>query len=443
MAAASCLLLANGAFAQRRTRTPLPPAPPQRPNVVLIVSDDVGYADFGFQGSPDIRTPSLDRLVHDGVRFTDAYAASPLCSPSRGGLLTGRYPMRWGQELNPNQAAASDSSYGVSRQVALLSERLKVSGYATGAIGKWHLGVIPSQLPTARGFDEFYGFLGAEHTYVHRWFGGNEGKIYRGTTKQKPPDFLTSAFGTEAVSFIDRHATSPFFLYVAFNAAHEPLVYDPAHVAAVASIKDRQRRKYASVIRGMDDAIGRILAALDRHQLSSNTIVVFANDNGGPSKSSARNLPLRGEKGKLFDGAIRVPMAIRWPGVIAPGIYRQPVTLLDIVPTVMAATATPAAEPFDGVNLRPFLAGQGTAVPHDSLFWRVGGWGAARAGRWKAIWWRDGPGILFDLQSDIGESTEVSKVHLDVMRRLRSSFDAWARQMQPPKWGLKGGDDGE
>src|SRR5687768_2798091 len=254
----------------------------QRPNIVLIVSDDVGYADIGVHGSRDIPTPHIDRIAREGIRFTNAYVSGPYCSPTRAGLMTGRYPQRFGYEFNPD----ASPDYGLPLTESTLADRLKAVGYRTAIIGKWHLGSAERLHPMRRGFEEFYGFLGGEHSYMNVDF----------TTRSKMPDplldgtkpatavtYLTDAFGDRAVRYIKEHASEPFFLYLAFNAAHTPLEAPEHYLARFANIADAQRRTYAATISAMDDAIGRTLAALREQQLEERTLVIFLNDNGGPT----------------------------------------------------------------------------------------------------------------------------------------------------------------
>ena len=426
-------------LAQRTAPRPVPPPRPVRPpNVVLLVADDLGYRDLGVQGMRDIATPNIDRLAREGVRFTDGYMVSSLCSPSRAGILTGRYPERWGQELNPGRTVPSDSAFGIPQSQPLLSERLKSLGYATGIFGKWHEGYRPANLPMARGFDDFVGFLGPAQAYRQGWIPFRYSKLQRGTQLVRERSFLTDAFAREAVRFIDQRAAHPFFLYVPFNAVHEPMIDDEARIKRVSSIQDPKRRRYASILIGMDDAVGQILGALDRHGLTDNTLVFFVSDNGGPTQvTTSSNAPLRGVKGNLYEGGIRVPFIVRWPGRVPAGArYSLPVSALDVAATTVAAVGGPCCADFDGVDLLPFIRGErGAAVPHQRLFWRMDQEVAVRDGQWKLVSMA-GNASLYDLQTDIAEAKDVAQLHPDIVQRLTRASGEWASQMQPPKWGL-------
>lgn len=410
------------------------------PNVVLFVADDLGYHDVGVQGMTDIPTPNIDAIAAGGVRFTDAYVVSPLCSVSRAGLLTGRYPQRWGHEFNPGPSSA-DSAFGVPKSVPMLSERLKALGYATGIFGKWHLGYFPPNRPNDRGFDEFFGFLGATHRYggTNR-FGERAGKLLHNTTRVGQQGFLTDLIAAEAVKFVDAHAKGPFLLYVPFNAVHPPLEPDKNRVARAASITDPKRRTYAQVLLGMDDAVGAVMQAIAHHGVREKTIVIFVSDNGGPTTvTTSSNAPLKGIKGGVHDGSIRVPFLISWPGHITPGqAVSSVVSALDVMPTILAAAgAKVAPNEFDGLNLLPSLTAKGSAgqPAHDRLFWRMGEESAAREGRWKLVQILSTPPLLYDLAADIGEKRDLSKAHPEIVARLQGAFAAWASQMQQPKWG--------
>lgn len=382
------------------------------------------------------------------MRFTDAYIVSPLCSVSRAGILTGRYPQRWGQEFNPRATQAADSVFGIPLSVPLMSERLKSLGYRTGLIGKWLLGYFPPNRPTDRGFDEFFGFLGPTHRYGGSGRRARMGKVLHGTEEIPQTGFLTGLLSHEAVKFVDTHAAEPFLLYLPFNAVHGPLEQDPALQARVAGIPDPKRRMYASLLMGMDDAVGAVLQALDRHGLRQKTLIIFVSDNGGPTtETTSSNAPFRGIKAEVLEGAIRVPFLLAWPGHVAAGqTYSAPISSLDLMPTVLAAVGAPPPRPndvLDGVNILSFLTGKPrpNAVPHDRLFWRMGEESAVREGRWKLIQLLKTAPLLFDLEADPGESKDLHAAHPDVVTRLQKAFATWALQMQQPKWGKGLGED--
>ncbi|MBV6521184.1 MAG: Arylsulfatase [Gemmatimonadaceae bacterium] len=422
--------------ARRAAAAGAPAATP--PNVLLIVADDLGYADLGVQGATDVRTPNIDAVARQGVRFSDAYMVSSLCAPSRAGMLTGRYPQRWGHEFNPPRS--DDSTFGIPRDVPTLAERLKSLGYRTGLVGKWHLGFVSQQAPNARGFDEFFGFMGPSHRYDRNQLLDVGEKLMRNGTVIPDSGYLTDVLGIEAERFVRAKDRRPFFLYLAFSAMHGPLYADPPHLArAEKSVPEGVRRTYVGVLAAMDDAVGRVLDALDETGQAANTLVLFVSDNGGDlDLKAASNAPLRGRKGQLYEGGIRVPFFVRWPGHVTAGAtYTKPISALDIVPTVTAAAGRePEPGSVDGVNLLPYLsATAGRGEPHASLFWRIGSASAARMGQWKLVVTEKGSPALFDLAADIGERRDVSSANGRVLAGMQRAYAAWVKEQQPPRWG--------
>lgn len=426
-----------------------------RPNIVLIVADDLGYADLGFQGGRDVPTPHLDALAASGVRCSNGYVSGPYCSPTRAGLLTGRYQQRFGHEFNPGPRA--DGRVGLPLSQATLADRLKSAGYATGLVGKWHLGATPAFHPQRRGFDEFFGFLGGGHTY----FAEQSADIYRGTEVVKEPAYLTDAFGREAVSFIERHKGYPFFLELAFNAVHTPMDATDARRARFASIADTTRRTYAAMLSALDDAVGGVIGALRASGLEENTLIVFISDNGGPTMlgttiNGSRNDPLRGSKRTTLEGGIRVPFVLSWKGRLPAGrVYDKPVIQLDVLPTALAAAGVaPKADwGLDGVDLLPFLGKDHEKAPHETLYWRLGGQAAIRRGDWKLVRYDrtvDTPGArsnaaagpplspfrLYNLAEDVGEAHDRSSEYPDKARELLTAWEDWSRTLARPLWGL-------
>ncbi|MGH7677691.1 MAG: sulfatase [Gemmatimonadaceae bacterium] len=420
-----------------------------RPNIVVIVADDMGYADIGPYGVKDIPTPNLDALAASGVRFTDAYVTGPYCSPTRAGLMTGRYPQRFGHEFNIGMAGMHAEA-GLPVEEVTLADRLKAAGYRTAIFGKWHLGSAARFRPRSRGFDEFFGFLAGGHSYVAVTQGVNA--IMDGDSIPDRIDYLTDAIGGRAVEFINRNKARPFFLYVAFNAVHVPMQATDKYLSRFPSLPE-PRRTYAAMLSAMDENIGRTLAALRANGLEENTLVFFFSDNGGPTfvggVNGSRNDPLRGSKRQTWEGGIRVPFIVSWKGRIAPGqTDSRPIIQLDVHPTALAAAGV-AVKPewrLDGVNLLPFLTGRAGGRPHETLYWRLGTTMAIRSGNWKLVKMSDGGFMqdpaqltldgaeLFDLSSDIGETKNLAPAQPDRVRMLGDTWQKWASQLSAPKW---------
>jgi arylsulfatase B len=362
----------------------------RRPNIVLILADDLGYGELGCQGNAEIPTPHIDSIAAGGVRFTAGYVTGPNCSPSRAGLLAGRYGTRFGHEFNPIGAQNENPAFGLPLAETTLAEVLRDAGYATGAIGKWHLGGAAPYHPQRRGFDSFFGFLHEGHYYVPAPWpgvatmlrrrtlpGGGQGRrtfgdvtysthmhgfeppydannpILRDGQPSAEAAYLTDAFTREALSFIDRRREEPFFLYVAYNAVHSPLQGADAYLKEFASIDDIQRRIFAAMLGNLDDGVGQILAKLRAAGLEDDTLVFFLSDNGGPTRElTSSNKPLRGEKGSVYEGGVRVPFMVRWPGRLPAGsTYEQPVSSTDIFATAaaVAGATPPQGRTLDGV----------------------------------------------------------------------------------------------
>ena len=401
-----------------------------RPNIILILADDLGYADLGVQGCPDIPTPHIDSIAGNGVRFTNGYVSSPICSPTRAGLVTGRYQQRFGHELN---FGAPDAPFGLPLSEATLADRLQARGYTTGLVGKWHLGINEEFHPQNRGFDEFFGFLGGEHSY----FPDDSDPLLRGTQVVPETEYLTDACAREAVAFIDRHRQEPFFLYLPFSAVHLPLEATEKYLTRFPSIPDENRRTLAAMLSAMDDGVGQVLKKLRETDLEERTLIFFLSDNGGiTAKNASRNDPLRGTKFQVYEGGIRVPFLMQWQGHLPPGqVYEHPIIALDLYPTALAAAGGPTAAEshLDGVNLLPYLTGEDATPPHERLYWRVGPRKALREGDWKMVQIRDRSPQLFNLREDISESDPVPG-NPEKLQELQAAYAAWDTQLMDPLW---------
>jgi arylsulfatase A-like enzyme len=415
---------------------PVIAAEPRKPNIVVILADDLGYADLGCQGCKDIPTPNIDTLAKNGIRCTSGYSNHPVCSPSRAGLMTGLYPQRFGFEHNSGPEKFADPKFGVPKTVPTLAEKLKAAGYATGMIGKWHIGFKEGLRPHERGFDYHFGFLSGAHAYLPGRK-DNDPLVRNGKTVDDEKEYLTDAFAREAVGFIDRNKDGPFFLYVAFNAVHTPLQATGDYEKRFPEIKDTKRKTYAGMLSAMDDAVGKVLAKLRDLKLEENTLVVFYSDNGGPTtETSSRNDPLRGFKGQMYEGGVRVPFLWQWKGTLPAGkVYDPAVAGFDVHATALAAAgaAVPKDKPLDGVNLLPYLTGEKKDAPHEKLFWRAGPQHAARVGDWKLVSFR-GTSQLFNLKDDLGEKTDLAAKEPAKFKELENIYSAWDKQMMPPLW---------
>jgi arylsulfatase A-like enzyme len=420
-----------------------------KPNILFIVGDDMGYADVGFHGCKDIPTPHLDSLARSGVRFTNGYVTGPYCSPTRAGLMTGRYQTRFGHEFNPGDGMGEA---GLPVTETMIPARLKKLGYRTALVGKWHLGSAPQFHPQKRGFDEFFGFLGGAHDYF------KPNGILRGTEPAGTEEYLTDVIGRESVKFIETNKGKPWFLYVAFNAVHTPMQADDERLKKFASIEDKQRRTYAAMMFAMDEAIGKILKALDESGQAKNTLVAFISDNGGPTMkgvtvNGSNNAPFRGSKRTTLDGGIHVPFLVRWPDQFQPGVFEQPVIQLDLTATALAAAgADVSGARLEGVDLRPHLTGQTKKPPHNALYWRFGQQMAIISEGYKLVRYdanadtnsgAGGQGVtdakLYDLSKDVGESNDLASQMPDKVKQLQSQWEAWNADNREPIWGGGGG----
>ena len=415
----------------------------ENPNLIVIMADDLGYADVGFNGCQDIPTPHIDSIATNGVKFTSGYVAYSVCGPSRAAFMTGRYGQRFGFERNP-QYSPQDENMGLSFEEKTIASALKKQGYHSGVIGKWHLGATVKHHPLNRGFQEFYGHLGGGHQYFPEMLtikksedAHNESQSYRTWILKNfepvaPRKYLTDDFSDEAVQFIERNHNEPFFLFLSYNAPHSPLQAPQKYLDRFSTIQDKKRQTYAAMVSAVDDGVGRVLSTLKEKDLEENTMVFFLSDNGGPTtKNASNNAPLRGNKGDAWEGGWRVPFAVQWPLKFPKGvIYDHPVISLDIMATIVAETGatTSKSRPLDGVNLTPFITGKVKSPPHEGIFLRKydSQSTAVRSGPFKLVTYdkKNFTG-LYHLQNDLGESKNLRDRSPDDVSRLKQLWNQW------------------
>lgn len=406
------------------------------PNVILIVADDLGYGELSCQGAKTVSTPNIDSIAYNGVRFTDGYVTCPVCSPSRAGLISGRYQTRFGHELNPD--AREPLNFGLPKTVATIGRRMKENGYATAMFGKWHLGDQPGYRPLERGFDQFWGFYAGGHGY-------------RGTKPDNPlidglrvvetqPQNLTDVLTGHATEFIRTNKSRPFFLMVTYNAVHVPVDMDPTREQRFGYLRDKRSRAVRTMLAAMDDGVGSILWTLNSTNLLDNTLLIFVSDNGNtPDSQIEDNGGFRGGKTTMYEGGIRVPMMMQWPKAMPAGqTYRKPVISLDLTATIMAAGGADLSKhpELDGVDLMPYLTAQKSGDPHDMLFWRYGPHGVVRKGNYKRIRDANYPPELYDLAADPAETTNLAAANPAIVAELDEAYEKWNVDNIENLWGI-------
>jgi len=391
-----------------------------KPNIVLLFADE-----------------NLDKLAKQGVMFTQGYVSDPTCGPSRAGLMTGKYQHRFGYEENnvpgfmSKNSAADGLEMGLPVEEKTIAEHLKTLGYKSGVFGKWHLGGADRFHPTKQGFDEFYGFRGGARDFF----------AYKGEPKEEEHEgYLTDALGDAAVNFIERHQNEPFFAFLSFNAVHTPmhaLEEDMEHFPQL----EGKRKIVAAMTLAMDRACGKVLDKLTELGLDKNTIVVFTNDNGGPTdRNFSSNYPLSGTKSNHLEGGIRVPFIIKWPGHIQENIkYEHPIITLDLLPTFYAAASGDLSNlgEIDGVNLLPFIQGENLTRPHEYLFWKKQARAVLRDGDWKMIRFPDRPAELYDIPNDEREMNNLADQYPDRMKDMYKKIFEWESTLERPLWLLE------
>lgn len=418
---------------------------PAQPNVIVILTDDQGYNDVGFNGCKDIPTPNIDKIANQGVKFTSGYVSYAVCGPSRAGLITGRYQGRFGFSRNP-LFAPNDPNQGLPLSEETMAAALDKVGYQTMAIGKWHLGAHESQRPLNRGFDEFFGFLTGGHQYfpelwtlddisgVDSQFAAYKTKLLKNDTRVDEQEYLTDALSREAVNFVERNAENPFFLYLAYNAPHAPLQATEKYLSRFKHIENNKRKKYAAMVSSVDDGVGKVLNKLEELNIQDNTIVIFLSDNGGPhTKNGSNNDPLRDGKGSLYEGGIRVPFAMKWPAMLKGGqVYDHPVISLDIFAIAANYAKAKPKNELDGVNIIPYINGEKEGSPHNLLFWRKydSNSFAVRSGNEKLVKMNDGNEEMYDLDADIRESNSLDNPTQH--QNLKKASEQWKSQLMDP-----------
>ena len=414
------------------------PAYSQRPNIIYIMTDDMGYGDLSGYGRKEYSTPNLDKLASQGIKFLNAYSAGALCTPTRVAFLTGRYPARTPVGLlEPLTPSRRDSAYGLSSDHPSVATLMKASGYETVLIGKWHLGFLPEHSPVKNGFDYFFGIHSGAADYISHKGDGRKHDLYENDTPVYPEGYLTDLFSQKAIAFLKQEHKKPFFLALTYTAPHWPWQApgDRPYEDSVNFRSGGSPAIYAAMMKSMDDGIGKIMKTLDDEQLTNQTIVIFTNDNGG-ERYFSDNGGLANVKGTLWDGGIKVPAFVRWPGKIRPGVVTEQVAItMDWTATILSAGKAKAHKdfPFDGIDLIPILTGKKKNIER-TFYWRTfqrTKQKAIREGKWKYLQDEKGE-YLFDMVADQGEKKDLKTKHPDIFERLKKKYAEWEKKMLAP-----------
>ncbi|MCU4157766.1 sulfatase-like hydrolase/transferase [Carboxylicivirga sp. A043] len=404
----------------------------EQPNIIVMLVDDAGYADFGFAGSKDIKTPNIDKLAKDGVIFTDAHVTASVCGPSRAGLMTGRYQQRFGFECNPDS-----HTRGIDLREKTIANVMKSAGYATSAFGKWHLGGEEDYKPNTRGFDYFWGFLAGSRSYFHNSHQDVKGAIHSIRENDVFTTFegyLTDRLGEQAAKFIHANKEKPFFMYWAPNAVHTPM---EATDEDLALFEEHPRQKLAAMTWALDRAVGTIVKQLEDDQILDNTLIFFLSDNGGAHNNQSSNLPLKGFKGNKYEGGQRVPFFMHWPAKVQGGqIYSGLSSSLDIFASSIDAAGADKVHfgDLDGVSLLPFVIDKEEGEPHAELYWRKHEATALRNGDYKLIKVNRIGYRMYNLNDDLGESRDLSQQETETFNELCAKMEQYDHQMLAPLW---------
>lgn len=424
----------------QQVNSPVTATENEKPNIILVLTDDQGWADVGFNGCTDIPTPNLDRLASQGVVFSNGYVSHPYCSPSRAGLLTGRYQARFGHDCNMPYHTENDNKTGIPLSETLISEALKQIGYATAAIGKWHVGDHVDLQPNNQGFDHWFGFPGGGMNYWGTPGVPNKTIVRNGKkVPQEELRYLTDDFTEEAIDFINQKKEDPFFIFLSYNAPHGPDHATAEYLEKTKHIEYGGRSIYGAMVNAVDAGVGRIDSTLIANGIKENTIIAYLSDNGGRGEH-ADNRPFRGHKGMIFEGGIKVPYFITYPNVLPSNqTYSSVVSSLDLYPTFLdaAGVSKPLNSKLDGTSLIPHVLGQDKSEPHDKLFWRsVGGFEyAVRSGKYKLYKsaYKEKT-LLFDLDNDPYERMDIANDHPKVIAELEGDYKAWDAKNLEPGW---------
>ena len=400
----------------------------EQPNIIIILIDDAGYADFGFMGSKDLQTPRIDDLAASGVKFTDAHVSATVCAPSRAGLITGKYQQRFGFEAN------GTGGIGLSDNVTTIADVFKSNGYNTYALGKWHLGEETSDHPNQRGFDEFYGFLAGSRSYFPLENPSKEKMLQHNGERIIFNGYMTDVLGNLSVKFVEQSKDKPFFMYLSYNAVHTPM---HAKQEDLEKFSDHPRKELAAMTWSLDENVGKLLDKLDTLGKRENTLIYFLSDNGGAHNNQSSTGPLKGWKGNKFEGGHRVPFLMSWPKeIIAGASFNGLTSSLDIFTTSVAAANITKAEnlQLDGVNLIPYLKGDAQGDPHKQLFWRKLDESAARIGDYKIISLKNYGSTMYNLSEDLGETIDVSQSNSKQFDTIWTAYNIWQNHLEDPLW---------
>lgn len=425
----------------------------ERPNIIVIMTDDQGWGDTGYNGNAEVKTPNLDRLAASGIRFNNGYVTAPQCIPSRAGIILGRHQQRYGLECNPDEA--HHGTYHLPSGVSTLPEELQKAGYRTGIVGKWHLGEPLESQPFNKGF-EWCAYFREGMGFQYATDGRH--KLFRNARDEViplgPDEYLVDVFTRKAFEFLHQKDERPFFLYLSYYPPHWPLEVPDRHLEQYKDIEDVHRRTACGMISSVDDAVGEVMSRLAESGLAENTVVVFFSDNGAPEYSSQNVTPIKvgenassngrlsGCKGNLLEGGIRVPFLMSWPGRLpADTAVSWPVSTLDLAPTFLAAAGAPPMKGADGVDLLPYLRPFVSATgPDRALYWRYfTQWGrekAVRRGPWKWVSaaHQAGGTALFNIAEDPSEKKNLLAEHSDIAASLEKEFIEWNKTLADPKW---------